>query len=122
MEYREDLNIPGKICPPIDAVSGRFTVYRLVDNFPIQVEDIWSYRMLYPIKIFKDECIARACSVFTDPKDLKKLWKIPNFKAKKIVAIDIEEKDGVFLKTFSNSHFSWWISKEFNLTTVKEAS
>jgi hypothetical protein len=122
MEYREDLNIPNEICPPLEAVSGKFTVYRLVDSIPIRIEDIWSYRMLYPAKVFKNECIARACSVYTDSKDLKNLWKIPNFRLKKIVAINIEEKDGVLLKTFSNSHFSWWISKDFNLAAIKEVS
>ena len=82
MEFREDLNIPNKTCPPTEAVSGRFTVYRLVDNIPIQVEDIWSYRALYPAKVFKNECIARACSVYGDSKDLKRLRKIPKFKRK----------------------------------------
>jgi hypothetical protein len=122
MEFREDLNIPNVICPPTEAASSRLTVYRLVDNIPLRTEDIWSYRTLYPTKVFKDECIARACSVYADYKDLKILRKIPKFKMKKMVVIDIEEKDGVLLKTFSNSHLSWWISKEFNLTKVKEAS
>ena len=122
MEFREDLSILNKTCPPTEAAPGKFVVYRFVDNLPIQVEDIWSYRALYPAKVFKDECIARACSVYADCKDLKRLWKIPKFKMKKIVVINIEEKDGVFLKTFSASHFSWWISTEFNLTAVKEAS
>jgi hypothetical protein len=124
MEYREDLNIPNAICPPTEAVSGKYTVFRLVGSIPIKVEDIWSYRTLYPTKVFKDECIARACSVFADSNELKELRKIPNFKGKKIVVIDIVEKDGVLLKTPSKahkSHISWWISKEFNLTTVKEA-
>jgi len=125
MEYREELNIPNIICPPTEAISGRYTVYRLVDSIPIKVEDIWSYRALYPAKVFKDECIARACSVFTDSRELKELQKIPNFKKKKMVVIDIAEKDGVLLKTPSKahkSHISWWVSKEFNLTSVKEAS
>ena len=122
MEFREDLNIQNVTCPPAEAVSRKLNVYRLVDNIPIRVEDIWSYRTLYPTKIFKDECIARACSVYTDCKDLERLWKMPNFNRKKIIAINIEEKDGVLLKTFANTHFSWWISKEFNLAAVKEAS
>ena len=125
MECREDLIIPNVICPPIEAVSGKYTVYRLVENIPLKVEDIWSYRSLYPAKVFKDECIARACSVFTDSRELKELRKIPSFKEKKIVVIDIVEKDVVLLKTPSKaheSHISWWVSKEFNLITVKEAS
>jgi hypothetical protein len=121
MDFREDLNIPGTTCPPAGAASGTFIVYRLVDNIPIKIEDIWSYRMLYPTKIFRDECIARACSVYTDCKDLNELRKMPKFRMKKIVIINTNEKDGVFLKTFSRSHLSWWISKEFKLSEVKEA-
>jgi len=122
MEFLENLNLPDITCPPSEAAAGKFVVYRFVDNVPIKIDDIWSYRILYPAKVFKDECIARACSVYTDSKDLKRLWKIPNFRLKKIVSIDIAEKDGVLLKTFSNSHFSWWISKDFNLDSVKEIS
>ena len=125
MEFREDLNILNVACPPAGAVPGRLIVYRLVDNIPIKIEDIWSYRALYPAKVFKDECIARACSVFSDSRELKELWKIPNFKEKKMVVINIMENDGVLLETPSKthkSHISWWVSKEFRLTTVKEAS
>ena len=121
MEYIEDLNIPNETCPPPGAVSGKFLVYRLVDNIPIKVEDIWSYRSLFPEKVSKvNECILRACSVFTDCKDLLRIKKSRYFNMKKIVVIEIEEKDGVLLKTFEKSHFSWWISKEFKLTMVKE--
>jgi hypothetical protein len=124
MEFREDLRIPNKTCPPEEAASGRYVVYRLVDSMPLKVEDIWSYRALYPAKVFRDECIARACSVFTDCKDIKELQKVPKFKGKKIVLIHIEGKDGVLLSTpgqTGKSHHSWWISKEFDLTAVKEA-
>jgi hypothetical protein len=123
MEFREDLNIPNETCPPAEAASGKFIVYRLVDNIPIKVEDIWSYRTLYPTKVFgSGECMARACSVYTDCKDLNKLFKMPKFKGKMMVVINIEEKDGVLLKTSTFSHHSWWISKEFDLTTVREVS
>jgi len=121
MEFIEDLNIPNITCPPAEATSKNICVYRLVDNIPITIQDIWSYRALYPAKLFKNECIARACSIYTDYKDLEKIRKMPNFKLKKLVIIEIEEKDGVLLKTFSGSHFSWWISKDFNLSAVKEA-
>jgi hypothetical protein len=121
MEFLEDLSIPNKTCPPAEAASGRYIVYRLVDNIPLKVEDIWSYHALYPAKVFKDECIARSCSVFTDWEDLKGLQKMPKFKEKKIVVINIEGKDGVLLKTFKKSHHSWWISREFDLAVVKEA-
>jgi hypothetical protein len=124
MEFFEDLNIEGRTCPPKEAVSGRFTVYRLADNIPLQVKDIWSYHTLYPIKVFPDECKARACSVYTEREDINNLRKMPKFKGKKAVLITIEEKDGVLLSTPSKagkSHHSWWISKEFDLAAVKEA-
>jgi len=123
MEFFEDLDIRNATCPPAAASPRNLTVYRLVDTIPMKVEDIWSYRALYPAKIFPgvDECMARACSVFADCGDLKKIRKMPKFKMKKIVAIDIETRDGVLLKTFAGSHFSWWISRGFNLTAVAVA-
>jgi hypothetical protein len=122
MEFREDLNIPNETCPPAEATTGKFIVYRLVDNIPIKVEDIWSYHTLYPTKVFKSECMARSCSVYTDCKDLKRLRKMPKFRGKMIVVINIEEKDGVLLKTSTFSHYSWWISREFDLTAVRGVS
>jgi hypothetical protein len=121
MEFLEDLNIPKMTCPPAEAVCGRLDAYRLVDDIPVKVEDIWSYRTLYPAKVFKDECKARACSVFADCEDVKTLQKMPKFKGKRTVLIKIEEKDGVLLKAAKNSHYSWWISREFDLAAVKEA-
>jgi hypothetical protein len=121
MEFLEDLNIAGETCPPAETVSGNFDVYRLEEGMPITVKDVWSYRALFPAKVFADECIARACSVYTDREDIKKLLKIPKFSHKVIIVINIKENDGVLLKTFMNSHYSWWISKEFDLAAVKEA-
>jgi hypothetical protein len=124
MEFLEDLSIPNKTCPPEEAASGRYVVYRLVDHIPLKVEDIWSHHALYPERVFNNECMARACSVFTDCRDLQELQKVPKFKEKKTVLISIEEKDGVLLSTpgrIGKSHHSWWISKEFDLTAVKEA-
>jgi hypothetical protein len=120
MEFLEDLTIAGETCPPVKAVSGRFAVYRLVDGVPIRIEDVWSYRVFFPAKIFKDECIARACSVYTKCEDVKNLRKFPKFRKKTIILIPIKEHDGVLLKTFEKSHYSWWISRAFDLTAVKE--
>jgi hypothetical protein len=126
MMFLEDLNISGMTCPPEDAVPYELGVYRLVDNMPIKTEDIWSYRTLYPAKIFKDECKARACSVFADCEAVKNLQKVPQFKKKKIVRINIEKKDGVLLNTPSptaKSHYSWWIADTFNISSnnIREA-
>jgi hypothetical protein len=127
MEFLEDLNINGMSCPPKEASSQELAVYRLVDSMPITIKDIWSYRALYPVKVFKaDECKARACSVFADCEDARNLQKMPKFKEKKIVLINIGKKDGVLLKTpgkATRSHHSWWIAKEFDISsnTIKEA-
>jgi hypothetical protein len=121
MEFLEDLNIGGETCPPAEAVSDIYTVYRLVESVPIKIEDVWSYRALFPTKVFKvDECIARSCSVYTECEDLKNLQKIPKFRKRVIILINIKENDGVLLKTFKDSHWSWWISKKFDLAAVKE--
>jgi hypothetical protein len=126
MKFREDLNIKDMTCPPANAAPQKIAVYRLVDSIPMKVEDIWSYRILYPKKVFPDECKARACSVFSVCEEAKNLQKLPNFKRKKIVCINIEEKDGVLLNTpnrSAKSHFSWWISDTFNISSnnIKEA-
>jgi hypothetical protein len=127
MEFLEDLNIAGITCPPKEASPQELVVYRLVDNMPITIKDIWSYRALYPVKVFKaDECKARACSVFTDCKEAENLRKLPQFREKKVIVINIEKKDGVLLNTPSKaarSHHSWWIAKEFDISSdnIKEA-
>jgi hypothetical protein len=125
MEFLEDLNINGMTCPPQEASSQEILVYRLVDSMPITIKDIWSYRVLYPEKVFKDQCKARACSVFTVCEDARYLQKTPGFKEKKIVLINIGKNDGVLLNTPSGrgkSHHSWWIAKEFDISSdnIKE--
>jgi hypothetical protein len=124
MEFLEDMNIPGETCPPAGAVPGRLEVYRIADNIPVKAEDIRSYHALYPAKVFRDACKARACSVFTDREELSGLLKMPKFKGKKAVRISIREKDGVLLSTPGRaikSHYSWWVSREFDPASAKEA-
>jgi hypothetical protein len=128
MEFLEDLNINGMTCPPKEAVPQELAVYRLVDNMPITIKDIWSYRALCPVKVFEgiDECKARACSVFADFKEAANLRKLPRFREKKIILINIKEKDGVLLNTpnkAAKSHHSWWIAKEFDISSdnIREA-
>jgi hypothetical protein len=126
MEFLEDLNIKDMTCPPENAAPQELVVYRLVDTMPITIHDIWSYRVLYPEKVFKDECKARACSVFINCEDARNLQKLPPFREKKIICINIERKDGVLLNTpgrMGKSHHSWWIAKEFNISSdnIKEA-
>jgi hypothetical protein len=126
MRFLEDLNIKGITCPPENAVPQEILAYRLVENIPITIQDIWSYRALYPKKVFKDECKARACSVFTDCGDARNLQKMSHFRKKKIICIHIGKKDGVLLNTpnkTAESHHSWWIAKEFDVSSdnIKEA-
>jgi hypothetical protein len=120
MKFLENLNIKGMTCPPKDASSQELVVYRLVDNMPMKIEDIWSYRALYPAKVFKDECKARACSVFANREDAGNLQKMSHFRRKKIVRINVEKKDGVLLSTpnqMAKSHYSWWIADAFNISS-----
>jgi hypothetical protein len=127
MEFLEDLNINGMTCPPKEASSQELAVYRLVDSMPITIKDIWSYRLLFPTRVFNvTECQARACSVFTGCEDVRNLQKVPKFMRKKIILINIEKKDGVLLNTpskMAKSHHSWWIAKEFDISSdnIKEA-
>jgi hypothetical protein len=87
---------------------------------PMKIKDIWSQRTLYPVKVFTDECKARACSVFTDCGEARKLQKVRQFREKMVILINIEKKDGVLLNTpnkTAKSHYSWWISDAFNISS-----
>jgi hypothetical protein len=120
MEFIENLNIEGGICPPAAAFSGKTVVYRLVDTIPVQTSDFWSYRKIQPAKHFGvSECQARSCSVFIDYNEAKQLLKIAKFREKRIILINIKESDGVMVQTPSRtlkSHHSWWISRAFDIT------
>lgn len=81
----------------------------------------FSKRNSGPDKVFNNvnECIVRAISIFTNIDDSKKLLKLPKFKGGKIAKITLNEDDGLVLKTFAKSHYSWWRSQNFDINYAK---
>lgn len=120
MEWFEELL---QYCPPTDASPCKGEYYRISDGDPARSADFFSQRKLQPDKIFKgqgiDNCIIRAVSVFKDYGDASKRLKLPKFRHSVIAKVTLEPKDGMMKKTFSNSHYSWWRSKKFNVNQAK---
>ena len=111
------------LCPPTDAspCNGRF--YRIAKGNPANDSDFFSQRKLQPDKVFVgpgvDECIAHAISLFADENDVARRLKLPKFRHANIAEVILQPKDGVMKKTFSDSHFSWWRSNDFDVSQAK---
>lgn len=120
MEWFEELP---QYCPPADATPSIGEYYRITNGNPAHSDDFFSQRKLQPGKIFKgqgiDECITCAVSVFKDYADARKRLKLPKFRQSVIAKVIFEPKDGMMKKTFSDSHYSWWRSKNFNVDQAK---
>ena len=120
MDWFEELP---PLCPPSDAIpcNGRF--YRIAKGNPVDNGDFFSQRKLQPNKIFTgkgiDECIARAISLFSDATDASRRLKLPKFRNANVAEVVLQPKDGVMKKTFSDSHYSWWRSKNFEVSQAK---
>lgn len=112
-----------KRCPPRDAVDCKGRFYRIANGNPAQSADFFSQRQLAPDKVFKgqgiDECIVRAVSLFADLDDAKKRMRLPKFKHSTIAVVELHPKDGVMKKTFADSHYSWWRTKDFDVSKTK---
>lgn len=97
--------------------------FRFANGDPAKSNDFFSQRKLQPGKIFKgqgiDECITRAVSLFKQLSDAEKRLKLPTFRNAVIAKVKLEEKDGLIKKTFRDSHYSWWRSKDFNVSQAK---
>jgi len=122
-EWFEDLP---EQCPPNDAKDCNGDFYRIANGDPAQSADFFSQRRLAPDKVFKgkgiDECIARAVSLFANLDDAKKRLKLPKFKRANIALVELRPKDGMMKKTFADSHYSWWRTKDFNVSQAKTVS
>ena len=111
------------LCPPTDAspCNGRF--YRIAKGNPANDSDFFSQRKLQPDKVFVgleiDECIVRAISLFSDEADVVRRLKLPKFRNANISEVILQPKDGVMKKTFSDSHYSWWRSVDFDISQTK---
>lgn len=110
-------------CPPVDARECEGTYYRVSHGNPAESEDFFSQRQLAPDKVFKgegiDDCIVRAVSVFSLLDDAKRLLRLPKFKQANIAEVQLESQDGKIKKTFNKSHYSWWRSKNFDVSKAK---
>jgi hypothetical protein len=112
-----------ELCPPVDAVPCEGTYYRIAKGNPANDGDFFSQRKLQPNKVFTglgvDECIARSISLFSDINDATRRLKLPKFRNAQIAGVTLEPKDGVMKKTFSDSHYSWWRSTNFEVSQAK---
>ena len=87
-------------------------------------EDFWSARKLSSKRKAKNvsECVMRSLSVF-DNYDVcrDRMKKLPYLrkKMKNIVEITLVKEDGLKQKTFGAHHYSWWRSKEFDISKSK---
>jgi hypothetical protein len=112
-----------ELCPPVDAVPCEGTYYRIAKGNPASNGDFFSQRKLQPNKVFTglgvDECVARSISLFSDINDAIRRLKLPKFRNAQIAAVTLEPKDGVMKKTFSDSHYSWWRSTNFEVSQAK---
>ena len=110
-------------CPPTDAAQCKGYYYRIANGNPATTEDSFSQRKLQPDKVFKgfgiDECIARAISLFSTKEEAERRLKLPKFKNASIVIVKLEPKDGMIKKTFGIAHYSWWRTKDFNVSQAK---
>ena len=106
-----------ELCPPVDAVPCEGAYYRIAKGNPASNGDFFSQRKLQPNKVFTglgvDECVARSISLFSDINDAIRRLKLPKFRNAQIA------KDGVMKKTFSDSHYSWWRSTNFEVSQAK---
>ena len=96
-------------CPPLDAVPCVGTYYRIAKGNPDKVFS----------GLGVDECIARSISLFSEVNDATRRLKLPKFRSANVVEITLQPKDGVIKKTFSDSHYSWWRSTDFEVSQAK---
>ncbi len=111
------------LCPPLDAVPCEGTYYRIAKGNPATDSDFFSQRKMLPNKTFTglgvDECVARSISLFSEVNDAARRLKLPKFRCANIVVVTLQPKDGVMKKTFSDSHYSWWRSADFEVSQAK---
>lgn len=118
MEWFE--NLPAH-CPPKEAIIPKGEQYYRLSHNPPKDEDFLSLREINPNQsFFVSECIARALSIFPDKDSCLEIKKLPLHKNKLLIALTLNESDGVILRTTSRKgHYSWWRSKEYVINIDK---
>ena len=96
-----------KQCPPPDAQEGDLeTLYRLVENDPVQEEDFWSHEKLgksRPKDV--DECRWASCSLLSEKK-ARSIQKNKRHKHKKMLAVNVRQTHGRWTRT--DEHVDFW--------------
>jgi len=109
--FYEDLP---KQCPPSDATSptkGQ-QFYRLAaKNPPVQADFDSHNKRGVACRPGSDPCLMCACSLFETVEQAKRFLRR---RGSIIVKVVLDPKAGKIKKTFSEGHFSWWISAGFD--------
>lgn len=107
-------------CPPNTARVIEEMFYRLVSTIPLQIDDFFSNRKIFPTKVFNvTECQARACSVYSRIETCRNQKKYSRLKDKKIIGILFTKEYGLIDKTSGKDHYSWWVAKTFNPESIE---
>lgn len=110
-------------CPPSDAVPPEGEYYRAVSS-DCSEGDFIPHARLYPNRKYRGAmaCTARSLSVFTDYEECVAATKLPSLQdlgQTNIVKVTLTEKDGL-VKKGNGSHYSWWRTRDFNITASVE--
>jgi hypothetical protein len=111
-------------CPPADSElpASHQEFFRLVSGNPPTASDFDSQfevlKKLGQKRKFADECIAKACSITTDPLRLQLVARFPlqvQRKLNTVVRVALTNDSGVIKQTGKDaSHYSWWIKGSFD--------
>jgi len=123
VEWAEDLP---EGCPPSDAVAPNGEIFfRAVLTFPPTEIDFQSQRKQQSQKQYRNECEARALSMFSTLNGCKRLKKYPYFKNHLIVSLTLGKECGLIKEnpsSISEMHYDWWLAAKFNpISICKEA-
>ena len=55
----------------------------------------------------------------SDRKEAEKRLKLPKFRNANIALVELKPKDGMIKKTFGIAHYSWWRTKDFDVSQAK---
>lgn len=116
MEWAEDLP---KDCPPLDAIiaNNNDIFFRAVSIFPPIEHDFYSPKKLQPDKHFRNECEAKALSMFSTLEGCQRLRKYSFFRNHTIVSLILGEESGLIKESpspISETHYNWWLAAGFN--------
>ena len=114
--YREPLP---EDCPPETAeeIDGRRIVFRLVDSDPPTDADFdsWRAKNLTERPRTASECHARGVSVYSRPRDVRKLIELNGAKEARVCQVALDRGAGRIQKIGGRSHYTWWPLADFDI-------